>query len=50
MTMTAVGTMEQAIKVVLQEAKLTPEDRGVLEKAVRIARTLQKPPKGIEGR
>jgi hypothetical protein len=50
MTMTAAVTMEQAIKVVLLEAKLTPEDRDVLEKAVRIARTLQKTPRGVTGR
>ena len=36
------ATMEEAIKVVLYETKLTAADRDVLEKAVRIARTLQK--------
>jgi hypothetical protein len=46
MTTTPAATMEEAIKAVLHEAKLTPEDRDVLEKAVRIARTLQKAPKG----
>ena len=46
MTTTPAATMEEAIKAVLHEPKLTPEDRDVLEKAVRIARTLQKAPKG----
>jgi hypothetical protein len=39
--------MEEAIKAVLNEARLTPEDREILEKAVRIARTLQKMPGGV---
>jgi GTP cyclohydrolase I len=46
MTKTVAETMEEAIKAVLLEAKLSPEDRDVLEKAVRIARTLQKTIKG----
>jgi hypothetical protein len=36
--------LEEAAKVVLSEAKLAPADRAVLEKAVWIARTLQKSP------
>jgi hypothetical protein len=37
--------LEEAAKVVLGEATLTPADRAVLENAVRIARNLQKGPR-----
>ena len=45
MTTSAAATMEEAIKAVLHKSKLTAGDRDVLEKAVQIARTLQKSPK-----
>jgi hypothetical protein len=48
MTINNAATMEQAIKAVLLEAKISPENREILEKAVQIAMSLQKPVKNSE--
>jgi len=41
----AAETLEEAVKLVLRETHLTPEERDTLEKAVRIARALKKAPR-----
>jgi hypothetical protein len=48
MTIYNAAAMEEAIKAVLHEAKISPENREILEKAVQIARSLQKPVKNCE--
>lgn len=48
MTINNAAAMEEAIKAVLHEAKISPENREILEKAVQIAMSLQKPVKNKE--
>jgi hypothetical protein len=42
MTEPSAVVLEEAALAILKEAKLTPEDRETLEKAVKVARSLKK--------
>ena len=46
---TAAALLETVLKTVLHDHELTPEDREALERAVFIARNLQKKPKKTKG-
>jgi len=39
---TRAGALEEMVLAILQEEKLTPEDRETLEKAVRVARSIKR--------